>query len=100
MITAKLDVDSGTAKNIAFDLVQKNKNVMVVIGNELDGKAYLTVSIGAELIAERKLDAGKIIRELAIEISGGGGGQAHIATAGGKKPSGINKALEKVKSML
>jgi alanyl-tRNA synthetase len=100
MITAKLDVDSGTAKNIAFDLVQKNKNVMVVIGNELDGKAYLTVAIGAELIAERKLDAGKIIRELAIEISGGGGGQAHIATAGGKKPSGINKALEKVKSML
>jgi alanyl-tRNA synthetase len=47
-----------------------------------------------------KFHAGKIIKELAAEIKGGGGGQAHIATAGGKDPSGINKALAKANLML
>ena len=46
------------------------------------------------------MNAGAIIKELAREIKGGGGGQSHFATAGGSYPAGIEKALEKAKSYI
>ena len=74
--------------------------MFLVLGAENEGKANLTVMISENLIKEKGLDAGKIIRDLAKEIQGGGGGQPHIATAGGKNPAGIPAALEKAKAFL
>ena len=56
--------------------------------------------IAESLVREKGFNAASIIRELAKEIQGGGGGQPHIATAGGKNPSGIPAALEKAKTFL
>jgi len=100
VIAAEVDVDTAIAKNMAFSILKENKNVLVVLGNKADGKAFLTVAVGEDLIQSKGFNAGNIIRELAREIQGGGGGQAHFATAGGKDPSGIKRALEKLNKLL
>ncbi|MEN8226028.1 MAG: alanine--tRNA ligase [Bacteroidota bacterium] len=100
VIAARVDVDTAIAKNMAFSILKDHKNVLVVLANEAGGKAFLTVGVGDTLIAEKDLHAGNIIRELAKEINGGGGGQAHFATAGGKDPSGIQHALDRIKEIL
>jgi alanyl-tRNA synthetase len=100
ILTAKIDADQPAVKNIAFGLIKDHPNLLVVLGNEAAGKAFLTVALGDNLIADKQLNAGTLIRELSKEIQGGGGGQPHIATAGGKDPSGIQKALDKVRSLL
>ena len=64
-------------------------------GAETNGKAILTCYVSKEIVTSKNLNAGTIVRELGKYIQGGGGGQAFFATAGGKKPSGIQEALEK-----
>ncbi|MCK4569867.1 MAG: alanine--tRNA ligase [Bacteroidales bacterium] len=100
LLTAEVDADQSVVKNIAFSLIKDNKNILVVLGNASDGKAFLTVAIGEDAIKERKLNAGSLIQELAKEIKGGGGGQSHFATAGGENPSGIQAAFIKIKKLI
>jgi alanyl-tRNA synthetase len=99
-ISGKLDLDSEAIKNIAFELRSEGDDIFLVLANETDGKAGLTIAISDELVRAKKLNAGDMIREIAKEIQGGGGGQPHIATAGGKNVAGIPSALEKAKAML
>ncbi|MFZ2282505.1 MAG: DHHA1 domain-containing protein, partial [Lutibacter sp.] len=87
-------------KNLAFDLGNKIENLFLLVGTESDGKAFLTCFIAKNLVEEKQLDAGKAVRELGKLIEGGGGGQAYFATAGGKKPEGIEEALLKGKEFL
>ena len=61
----------------------------MVLGTIIEDKANLTVMISDNLTKEKGLNAGNIIREIAKEINGGGGGQPFYATAGGKNPDGI-----------
>jgi alanyl-tRNA synthetase len=75
-------------------------DLFLVIGTENYGKANLTVLISENLAKEKGLNAGQIIREIAKEIQGGGGGQPHFATAGGKNPAGLEKAFGKAKGIL
>lgn len=99
-IAAKIEGDARAAKDLAFMMKDIIGNMFLVLGNESDGKANLTVMISDELIKAHGLNAGQIIREIAIEIAGGGGGQPHFATAGGKNPAGIENAFIKAKALI
>ncbi len=100
-LAAKIPLtDAAAVKNLAFQLDQEVPNLFALLATENEGKALLTLIINKELAAERDLNAGKLIRELAKEIKGGGGGQAFFATAGGKDPSGLEAALAKAREMV
>jgi alanyl-tRNA synthetase len=99
-LAEQISLDPESVKNLAFQLKGQIENAFVVIGSESNGKAQLTVLITDDLVKERDLNAGKIIRELAKEINGGGGGQPFFATAGGKKPEGIPAALKLAQSYI
>jgi len=96
----RVDLDGASMKDLAFQLKSEVDNLFLVFGGESNGKALLTVVISESLITDRGLDAGAIVRDIASEIQGGGGGQAFFATAGGKNVAGIPAALEKAKSFL
>ncbi len=101
VIAGNVAVESANSlKDLAFQLKGFAPNIFVVLGTEIDGKANLAVMIADELVEQKKLNAGVIIREIAKEIDGGGGGQAFFATAGGKKPEGIDKAIAKAKEII
>mgnify|MGYP000300503352 CR=1 FL=1 len=100
LVSSEVDLDSKSIKNLAFKLTKENDNLLLVLASKADGKAMLTVAVSEQLSKNKDLHAGKIVKELAVEISGGGGGQAFFATAGGKDISGIPKALCKVKYFL
>jgi len=87
-------------KNLAYNLKDIVPNLFLVLAAEIEGKPSLTVMIAENLVKEKGLNAGNIIRELAKEIQGGGGGQPFYATAGGKDASGLQKALDKAKEYL
>jgi len=100
LLAAEVMLDAATMKDLAFQLKGKINNYLVVLGTKADNKAGLLVMIDEETAKANSLNAGAIIRELAKEIKGGGGGQAHFASAGGKNPDGIPAAIEKAKEML
>ncbi len=82
-------------KDLSFQLRNEIENLFLVLGIESDGKVQLTVMVSDSLMKERNLNASTIVREAAKEIQGGGGGQPFYATAGGKNPAGLSKALAK-----
>lgn len=89
-------INAQNAKDLAFQLRnQFPERLLVAIGGVEDGKPSLTVAFSDDMVTAGK-NAGKIVREAARAIQGGGGGQAHFATAGGKNPEGIRDAVEKV----
>jgi alanyl-tRNA synthetase len=94
------DLDANGIKTISFDLGSKYKNLFLVFGSAANEKALLTCYISKELVEEKNLDAGKVVRELGKYINGGGGGQNFYATAGGKNPAGLTEALNKAKDFL
>ncbi len=99
-ISTQVKLDGGTIKTLAFDLANKIDNLFFIAGSHVNDKAILTVYISKNLVEERSLNAGNIVRELGKYIQGGGGGQPFFATAGGKNPGGIKEALGKAKDYL
>jgi alanyl-tRNA synthetase len=87
-------------KDLAYQLKGEVENMFLVIGAVIDGKPLLTVMISENLVAEKGLDAGKIVREAGREIQGGGGGQPFYATAGGKNAEGLQAAIDKALAFL
>ena len=89
------EIDAQSAKDIAFQLrAQFTEKSVIAIGS-YGYKPGLTVSLSDDLVSEGK-NAGTIIREAAKLIQGGGGGQPHFATAGGKNADGLQDAVNKV----
>lgn len=99
-LAKKVDLDAGSVRDLAFKLNKEIENMFLVLGSDNGGKAGITIMISENLVKDKGLNAGKMIREVAKEIQGGGGGQAHFATAGGKNPEGIEKALAKTREIL
>ena len=96
VIAGVIPVDAQNAKDMAFQLrAQFTENLLVVIGGVSDGKPSLTVALSDDLVKAGK-SAGTMIREAAKLMQGGGGGQPHFATAGGKNPDGVQAAVDKV----
>ncbi|MBL4678790.1 MAG: alanine--tRNA ligase [Mucilaginibacter sp.] len=87
-------------KNLAYNLKDIVPNLYLVLAAEINGKPNITVMIADNLVKDKGLHAGNIIKELAKEVKGGGGGQPFYATAGGSDVSGLDKALEKAKSFI
>jgi alanyl-tRNA synthetase len=87
-------------KKLAHELRNEVDNLIGVLGAEDDGKAYLCIIISENLVAEKSLDAGKMIRVISKQIDGGGGGQKFFATAGGSNPAGIENAILEAKKMV
>lgn len=96
----KVDLDPQGIKTIAFQLKGEMDNLFLVLCNEANGKANITILVSDELSKSKDLHAGNIVRTLAKEINGGGGGQPFFASAGGSNPGGIDKVLELAKGYI
>lgn len=94
-LAKQVDLDPNGAKDLAYELGTIGTNLFLLLATAEEGKPMLTCYISKELVAEKGLNAGLVVRELGKYIQGGGGGQPFFATAGGKNPGGINEALEK-----
>ena len=92
--------NADAVKNLAYQIKDIVSDLFLVLAADIDGKPNLTIMLSENLVKEKGLNAGNIVRELAKEIQGGGGGQPFFATAGGKDISGIARALEKAKSFI
>ncbi|HEY4194353.1 MAG TPA: DHHA1 domain-containing protein, partial [Mucilaginibacter sp.] len=100
-IAQKVDLPNADAiKNLAYNLKDIVTDLFLVLVADVDGKPNITVMIAENLVKEKGLDAGKIVRELAKEVQGGGGGQPFFATAGGKDIGGLDKVLAKAREFV
>lgn len=93
-------LDAKGIKDALFQLKAEHPRLIAVIGLKDGPKAQIAVAIGEELLAEKDWQAGKLVKEFAAEIHGGGGGQAAFAMAGGSHPNGLEAALNKAKELL
>ena len=100
LLTQKINIDAQGMKSICFDLAKEYDALVVVLGAENQGKALLSCFISPHLVETKNWNAAQLIRTLGQYIQGGGGGQNFFATAGGKNPNGIVKALEEVPQLL
>lgn len=89
-----------SVKTLAYALKGAINDLYLVLAADFDGKPSLTVVVSDQLVKDKGLHAGNIVRELAREIQGGGGGQPFFATAGGKDLSGLDQALIKAREFL
>ena len=97
MVTAVLPLEAAQAKDLVFKIRQAIPEKLVcAIGSTAHNKPLLSVIFSDDMVSERGLNAGKIIREAAKLMQGGGGGQPHYAQAGGKNLDGISVAVDKV----
>ena len=86
-------------KNLAYNLRNRKKNLVFVVGSDVEGKVSLIVALGDDIVA-KGADAGAVVREAAKAINGGGGGQKFFATAGGKRPEGLQQAIGCAESLI
>jgi alanyl-tRNA synthetase len=100
-IAAKTVFDSAEEiKNLLFEMRNEVPHLFCVLGADVMGKPSISVIISDDLVKDKNFNAGNIVRELAKEINGGGGGQAFYAQAGGSKVAGLEKAIEKAASLV
>ncbi|SDL36324.1 alanine--tRNA ligase [Pedobacter antarcticus] len=101
LIAVQVDLPHADAvKNLAYSLKEMVDNLLLVLTTVIDDKPGITVMVSENLVAEKGLNASAIVRELAKEIQGGGGGQPFYATAGGKNLAGLPAVIEKAAKLL
>lgn len=97
VIVARTDLDAAAMKDLAFELRNELPSLCLALGSDRGGKALLAVACSDDWV-EKGFHAGRMVREWAKAIKGGGGGQPFFATAGGSDPKGLTAALEKAKA--
>ncbi len=101
LILEKVSVPTADSlKNIAYALRNQFDDLLLILAADVEGKPNVTVMLGEKLEATKKYHAGNMVKELAKEIDGGGGGQSFFATAGGKNLNGLNAVLEKASNLI
>ena len=93
LLVKRTSLDAGSVKDIVFQLKKEIPNSVTIVISDAGEKPMITVGVSADL--ENTYHAGNIVKELAKEIQGGGGGNPGFATAGGKNLAGIENALNK-----
>lgn len=100
-LIAKVDVpDANAMKQLAFELRQQTPRLLAVMGATIGEKAHIAVVLDEELCRQYNWNAANIVKVLAEDIQGGGGGQPFFAMAGGTHLQGLEKALHKAKKLL
>jgi len=100
-IIAKVEIESADVlKNIAFEIKSKVDNLFMVLAANILGKPAVLVMFSESLVKDKSLNAAGVVKELAKEIQGGGGGQPFFATAGGKDITGLDKVISKAKNYI
>ncbi|MBK7959633.1 MAG: alanine--tRNA ligase [Bacteroidetes bacterium] len=101
MIIEEINLDNADiVRDLANAMKNDIPNLFMVLGFQTPDKAMISVCINDGLLKEKNLHAGNIVKELAKEIQGGGGGQPNYATAGGTKKEGLKSALVKAKTII
>ena len=97
VVKSVLPMSANAAKDLAFKIrAAIPENLFCVIGTEENGRPLISVMISEDVVQSHNLNAGALVREAGKLIQGGGGGQPHYATAGGKNADGLHAAVDKV----
>jgi len=97
LLVKKTSLDAASVKDIVFQLKKEIENSVIIIISDANEKPMITVGVSQDL--ENQYNAGNLVKELAKEIQGGGGGNTGFATAGGKNLEGIENAYQKALSI-
>jgi alanyl-tRNA synthetase len=101
LILEKVSVPNAEAlKNIAYGLRNQFDDLLLILAADVEGKPQVSVMIGEKLAQANTYHAGNLVKELAKEIDGGGGGQPFFATAGGKNLNGLDAVVEKARILI
>ena len=97
IVTARLEMMPNVAKDLVFKIRERHpENLLCVVGTIFDNKPMLNVMLSDDMVKDHGLNAGQLVREAAKLMQGGGGGQPHFASAGGKNVDGLSAAIDKV----
>ena len=99
-LAVELNLDTKSVKDLAFQLKSEHAPFVGVFAIKNGPKANISVAISDDVIANKGLKAGDIVKDIAQYINGRGGGQTMFASAGGTNPDGIKKALSKAEGFL
>ncbi|WP_286755540.1 alanine--tRNA ligase [Roseivirga sp. UBA838] len=101
VLIEQIDIPSADAlKKLSFELKNEVYNLLAILAANVSGSPQISVVISENLVKEKSLNAGQLVRELAREIKGGGGGQPFFATAGGKDITGLERVVTRATEML
>jgi len=97
VIAGVVPMSPAGAKDLVFKIrAAVEGSLLCVIGSHADNKPQLSIMMSDDMVSERGLNAGQMVREAAKLIQGGSGGQPHFATAGGKNVDGLSVAIDKI----
>jgi len=97
VVTGQFPIMPNAAKDLVFKVRELiGENLVCVVGTVFDNKPMLNVMLSDDMVKDHGLNAGQLVREAAKLMQGGGGGQPHYASAGGKNADGLSAAIDKV----
>lgn len=99
-IIVSTELEPNLVKDLAFQLRNEIENLFLIVASTANQKPNIAVCISDDLVQNKSLNSGNIVRQLAKHIEGSGGGQAHFAMAGGKNVHGFQQALNEGKNLV